>query len=198
VFQQGVTEGVAALVIASVPGLIVALASHYLALRREDQVTRRLIANARMLLGLEVERNRAALDVFWRGMNDLDKEHKEEDAENHLAAIAVGGLLGQMPPHWSFMRWERIAPQALATLSEQDIATIDQSYRDLRAVSDLFNQLVTFTPEERALLDKDHWWFNRYADWRMSTFERLTQVTNRVLAAPNPLHEKSRPSAKSA
>jgi hypothetical protein len=197
--QQSVIEGVAAVIAASVPGVLVALLSHYLTLRRENQVTRRLIANARTLLGLEMERNRAALDAFWRGMNDLDhgmgdldKDREADDAEGHLAGMAYGGLIRQTPPHWSFTRWERIAPQALATLSEQELAEIDQSYRDLRTVSDLFSQLVTFTPEERAILDKDHWWFNRYADWRMSTFQRLAQVTNQVLAAPNPLHKKAR------
>lgn len=198
VFQQSVAASVAALIVASVPGILVALVSHYLTLRREDQLARRLIANARMLLGLEVERNRAALDAFWRGMNDLDKERKEAGAEGHLAAMASGGLLGQTPPHWSYTRWERIAPQALATLSEQDIATIDQSYRDLRSLSDLFSQLVTLTPEERAELERDRFWFNRYAGWRVGTFERLAQVTHGVLAAPNPLHDKSRPSVNKA
>ena len=183
---------IVATAVAALPGILVALLSHYLTQRREDRKTQQMIANARMLLALEMERNRVALATFWRTINDLDKERTATSAEGHLAAMAHAGLLMQTLPHWSFVRWEGISAEAIASLRKQNIEDIDQAYRDLRSATDLYAQLVTLIPEERELLDKDRFWYNRYAGMRLDTFERLTAVANRLLAAPTPLADKSR------
>lgn len=175
-------------VAASLPGILVALFTYYLALRHERQITVRLIANALALLGLELEGNRSALDTFWRGLRALDtEEHSPDDTEHHLAAMAAGGLLGQTLPHWSFVRWERIPSEALGSLDAKGVAELDRIYRDLRDVTDLYTQLITLFPDERALLDRDRFWYNHYAGMRLSTFTRLRTVVERVLTAHHPL-----------
>lgn len=181
------TDGVIALVAAAVPGILVALFTNYLNVRREDDQARRLIANARVLLGMELENNRQALDTFWREINDMDKEGVAEAPQSHLAGMAAGGLLGYAAPHWSFTRWERIFPQVVATLEPKQVAEIDQTYRDLRGISELFEKLVTVSPEERQSLDRDRFWYNRYADMRRATFERLSALVTRASAVRNPM-----------
>lgn len=176
------------LMAASLPGILVALFTYYLSLRHERQVVRQLIASARALLALEMEGNREALATFWRGLNVLDAEgHAPDETEAHLAAMASAGLLMRTLPHWSFVRWERIPAQALATLDAKGIAEIDRIYRDLREVTDLYTQLITLIPEEREQLDRDRFWQNRYAGWRVGTFTRLRAVVERILAAHSPL-----------
>lgn len=181
---------VIALVVAAIPGIIVALFTNYLNVRREDAQARRLIANARVLLSMEIENNRQALGTFWREINGMDKEGVAEAPQSHLAGMAAGGLLGYAAPHWSFTRWERIFPQVVATLDTKQVAEIDQSYRDLRAISELFEKLVTLTPEQRQDLDRDRFWYNRYADWRSVTFERLSALVTRASALQNPMADK--------
>jgi len=180
-------DSVIALVVAAVPGIIVALFTNYLNVRREDAQARRLIANARVLLGMELENNRQALDTFWREINGMDKEGVAEAPQSHLAGMAAGGLLDYAVPRWSFTRWERIFPQVVATLEPKQVAEIDQIYRDLRAISELFEKLVTLTPEERQELDRDRFWYNRYAGWRGAMFERLSALVTRASALQNPM-----------
>ena len=178
------------IVAASVPGLLVALVTQYLALIHEARTARRAVANALALLGLEMERNHDVLKEFWTGINALDTASSREETANHLAAMAAGGLLGQTLPHWSFLRWETATPEAIGALDKKDVEKIDQIYRNLRTVTDLFTQLVTLEPEERAQLEHDRFWANRYADMRSGTFERLGKVVDSVLFANPPLTGK--------
>lgn len=189
IFDSSLTlsDGVIALVVAAVPGIIVAIFTNYLNVRREDAQARRLIANARVLLGMELENNRQALDTFWREINGMDKEGVAEAPQSHLAGMAAEGLLQYAAPRWSFTRWERIFPQVVATLEPKQVAEIDQTYRDLRAISEVFEKLVALTPEERAELDRDRFWYNRYADWRGTMFERLSALVTRASALRNPM-----------
>lgn len=178
------------IIAASVPGILVALVTQYITLIHEARTTRRAIANALALLGLEMERNYDVLKEFWAGINALDTEQSREETANHLAAMVAGGLLGQTLPHWSFLRWETATPEAIGALDKKDVVTIDQLYRNLRTVTDLFTQLVTLQPEERAQLEHDRFWANRYADMRSGTFDRFGKVVESALSTELPLASK--------
>lgn len=144
--------------------------------------TARLSANARMLVQLEVASNRDALGAFWDTLNGLDKEQKPS-AEEHLAGMAYGGMLGYTLPEWSFVRWERFPPQAFGALRTKEVADLDVLYRELRAITEMYAKLVTFSPEERDELNHDRFWYNRFAGWRAPAFERLAQVVGHALSA---------------
>lgn len=183
-----VGDYVAALLIASVPGVLVAVLSQYLSVRHENAVERQMVANAQLLLSLEFENNQQALTTFWTGLNALDKEGHPEDKDAHLIAIVHAGLLNQTAPHWSHVRWQRISPRALAEISPKDLAVMDQCYRELDAISDLFTKLITLSPDEKAYLDGGHrFWYNNFPDIRKDTFAQLDAAVTRALAAPNPL-----------
>lgn len=140
-----------------------------------------------MFLGLEVESNRKALLAFWKEVNALDAENKTGNITDHLAGMARGGLLAYALPHWSFVRWEGFLPQLFAALNKPEIEAVDRFNRDLQAITDLYKQMTTLTPEENAQLERDRFWPQRYAGFRDGTFTRLNEVVTRVLAAPHPL-----------
>ncbi len=123
--NPGIGEVIAALFVASLPGIVVAFLTQYLTQRREDQNTRRLYASARQLLALEVENNRASLDAFWRTIESLDTK-QYQDPKEHLAALAANGLLGYVLPHWSFARWERLEPKTYAAFDQKELTLVDQ------------------------------------------------------------------------
>jgi hypothetical protein len=145
---------VLAIIGATLPGVLVALISDYLSSRREAGEAQRLSANARMLVQLEVASNRDALRTFWDTVNGLDKEQKTS-AEEHLAGMAYGGMIGYTLPEWSFVRWERFPPQAFGALRTKEVAELDMLYRELRAITEMYAKLVTFSPDERDELNKD-------------------------------------------
>lgn len=182
-------EVILSVFIASIPGIIVAYLSQYLSQRHEEQNTRRLYASARRLLALEVENNRASLNSFWRTIDDLDNAH-QQDMKQHLAALAANGLLGYTLPHWSFTRWQRLEPKTYAAFTEKEIVGIDQMNRALESITDLYTALVTLTPGDKAELAKNmdgRFWMNDFADWRVSTYEKLTAAVQQVLNKLNPL-----------
>lgn len=177
------------ILIASIPGMLVAYLSQYLAQRHEDQNTRRLYASARRLLALEVENNRASLEALWRTINGLDKEH-QQDAKQHLAAMAENGFLGYTLPHWSFTRWQHLEPKTYAAFAEKEIVGIDQMNRTLASITDLYTDLVTLTPEDKKDLEKNmggRFWTNDFARDRVSTYDKLVAAVDQVLSAPHPL-----------
>ncbi|MGH2487401.1 MAG: hypothetical protein ACRDHE_15440 [Ktedonobacterales bacterium] len=183
-----VGDYVAALLIASVPGVLVALLTQYLSVRHENAVERQMIANAQLLLSLEFADNQQALANFWTGLNALDKDGHPDDKDAHLEALVTSGLLNQTAPRWSNTRWKRISPRAVAELTAKDLAVLDQTYRDLDSVSDVFAKLITLSPDEKKYLDDGgRWWPQRYVDVRKDTFARLETTVTRVLAASNPL-----------
>jgi hypothetical protein len=188
VFASVFGDSVTALLIASIPGILVALLTQYLNVRHENAVERQLVANAQMLLALEIEDNQRALDAFWADLNVLDKDGHAGEPDAHLEALVTSGLLNQTPPHWSSVRWQRISPRALAELSRKDLAVVDQTYRDLERVGDLFGKLVTLTAEEKKYLDDGgRWWPQRYVDIRKDTYARLDATVRVVATAANPL-----------
>jgi hypothetical protein len=184
-------NGLLALVGAAIPGVLVALVAQYLAQRREDRQERRLGANARALLALEINANLEALRDFWRAINDLDAEHAGEGAEAHLAAMAQAGLLSYALPIFDDTRWKKLPPQALATLGEREVERVYRLYGDLAALTDLYRNVVTLSPEE----EKEYagggsggrFWYTYFAGRHVRSFERLEAVARRVLDAGNPL-----------
>jgi hypothetical protein len=187
---EAALKAVVPLILASFPGVVVAIFTYYLTFLRDASQARRLIANARVLLGMEIEHNRQALDTFWRELNALGRQGAAaaEAPHDQLAAMAAGGVLGYTPPQWSFTRWERVFPQVIATLSPKDVAEIDRAYRDLRSVADLFNKLVTLSPEERQVLEGgNRFWYNRFPDIRGQTFARLAEAVGRLSSFQSPM-----------
>lgn len=100
-----VGDYVTALLIASVPGVLVALLTQSLNVRHENAIERQTVANAQLLLSLEFEDNQQALAGFWTGLNALDKEGHPDDKDAHLQALVTSGLLNQTAPRWSSVRW---------------------------------------------------------------------------------------------
>jgi hypothetical protein len=179
---------------AALPGVLVALIAQYLTQRRESQRQRRVNANTRMLVALEIDANRSELASFWRTINELDTQHRDEGAEAHLAAMAESGLLGYSLPAWSARQWEHLSSQAVGALSPQEITKTYALYADLRALGDLYTQLLTIPPEEKDEYTHggsgQRFWYNYFAGRRVGLFERLRQTVQRVLDAGVPL-EKS-------
>jgi hypothetical protein len=182
-----VNSDVTGVILASVPGVLVALLTYYLRILSEVRQKRQLAENAAALLSLELTRNQESLATFWREINALDKEGAAPGSEEHLAGMASGGLLARVLPHWSFVRWERMPSEALAALNTKALAQIESIYSDLRVITDLYTQLVTLQPDEREELNKDRFWYNRFACMHSGYFAQLTPIVERVLAVRNPL-----------
>jgi len=172
--------------IASLPGVLVALLTYWLSIWRERQRIQQQQNNARALLSLEVESNRAILRQFWDDINRLDKERDTpgRSTHEHLAGMAAGGLLGYARPTWSYVRWDHFPSDALGGLGAAEAQVVDGMYRDLRAIGERYDKMLSIDPEERALLDKDRFWMNRFADPRVRAFEQLGQIVSRALSTP--------------
>jgi hypothetical protein len=179
-----------AFTIAFIPGVLIALLADNLNRRRDTLKERRVNQNARTLLSLEVGANLGALKDFWQTINGLDTEHQRDDPEVHFAAIAQNGLLGYTVPRWSAVRWERLAPQTAGALDERDIFSLTRVYAGLQAITDLYGQILTIPDDERALLDRERFWYNRFAGNRIRFFERLQRQVTETLALGNPLEQK--------
>ena len=95
------TDLIANFLLASVPGVLVALLASALQVRRDNLAEARATRNARQLLSLELEGNRNALRAFWKEINDLDAEHTDVRSDGHLTAITDGGFLTHPLPHWN-------------------------------------------------------------------------------------------------
>jgi hypothetical protein len=174
---------------ATLPGVLIALLGNQLQVQRENSRMSQANTSGRTLIALEIDGNRGALAEYWKTINALDTDQApQKTREAHLAGMAAGGLIGQVVPHWSFVRWEGILPGTLAVLSPTEVTAIDKITRDLHAITDLHTQLITLSPQEMAQLEKDRFWTNRYAGFRLSTFERLEAAVGRVLQAPHPLN----------
>jgi hypothetical protein len=190
-FGNGFWGTFATLLVATVPGVLIALFAQYLNQRRENQQARQLNANARALLALEIDANLAALRDFWQTINALDTEHQSEGAEAHLAGMAQNGLLGYSLPHWSSARWQTFPPQALAILSGAEIERVYRCYSDLGGISDLYTKVVTIPPEEMKEYTQggsgSRFWYNYFAGNHVGAFRRLDALVSRVLSAGDPL-----------
>jgi hypothetical protein len=88
------------------------------------------------------------------------------------------------------MRWERLAPQTAGALDQRDIFSLTRAYTGLQEISALYGQILTIPDDERALLDGDRFWYNRFAGNRIRFFERLQQQVTDTLALGNPLEQK--------
>ena len=54
----------------------------------------------------------------------------------------------------------------------------------------LYGQILTISDDERAILDRGRFWYNRFAGNRIRFFERLQQQVTETLALGNPLEQK--------
>jgi hypothetical protein len=174
------------ILLAAIPGVLIALLTHWLDIRRQNQLMRQESQNGRKLLGLEITSNRAALTAFWQQINDLDKDKTAKETKSHVAAMAEGGLLSYALPQWNFTRWHHSQPDWLATLSGKEVEQIDGFYRDLQLIADLHARLITLTPQEQTYLEMGsnaRFWTLRYGEMRDVLFDRLTKVVNRAVAA---------------
>ena len=181
------SDQITGVILASVPGVLVALLTYYLRILGEVRQKRHLAENAAALLSLELTRNQEALATFWREINALDEKSAAAGSEEHLAGMAYGGLLARVLPHWSYVRWERMPSAALATLNAKAFTELDSIYSDLRVITDLYTQLVTLQPDEREQLNNDRFWYNRFAYLHSGYFAQLSPIVERILAARNPL-----------
>jgi len=181
---------VLAFVIAFIPGVLIALLADNLGRRRQAERERRISGNARTLVALEVGANLNALKDFWETINNLDTEPQGKTLEEHAAAMAQNGLLGYTAPRWSVVRWERLAPQTAGALDQRDIFSLTRVYNGLQEISDLYGQILTIPDDERAILDHDRFWYNRFAGNRIRFFERLQRQVTETLSLGNPLDQK--------
>jgi hypothetical protein len=186
--------------LATLSGVIVALFTGWLSAGREAAEERRLLANARTLLALEVRSNREALRAFWHTVSALgDGASKSEDAAasgqpadpvEQLAALYAGGLATYTAPSFSTVRWHGLEPRTVAALTPREIAALDGLYRELRDVTDLYGRVTTITPSDWAELQKNvggRFWNLDLARDRKQLFSRLSAAVVRVVDAPEPL-----------
>jgi hypothetical protein len=183
--------------LAALSGVIVALFTHYLSLRREADAGRRLRANTRALLEMEVRSNRTALGDFWRTINALgaksppaDGTPIPADSVEHLADIYANGLISYTLPAWSTVRWEALEPRTVASLHSGEVYALDAMYRALADISDLYGRVTKLTAEDLAELGKNaggRFWHLDLARERQPLFARLSAAVARALDAPDPL-----------
>ncbi len=173
-------------VIAAVPGIIVALVGQYFSYRQEEARYQQMIANGRRLVFLELRANMAAFRGFWREINDLDAEHNTDDLTKHLEGMAYGGLLEHPAPRWSFARWESSESDTLAALNAKEVEQLEQINLDLRAFTDLYTRIITLSPQEQTQISSggssQRFWAGYFANWRQDQFTRLNQMANRILS----------------
>ncbi|HLW03383.1 MAG TPA: hypothetical protein VKT82_32360 [Ktedonobacterales bacterium] len=181
------TEFIANFFLASVPGVLIALLAFALQIQRDNQLEMRASRNARQLLSLELESNRAALKAFWQEINALDTENAEIGSDEHLTAMTENGFLTYPLPHWNTTRWQPATPSWLNLLDEKEVELVDRIYRNLELISDMHTRMVTLTPQEQELLSSDRFWASRYASMRNRLYPRLVDLVNRTLTAQNPL-----------
>jgi hypothetical protein len=179
-----------AFLIAFIPGVLIALLADTLSRRRDTQRERRVNENARALLALEVGANLGALTDFWQTINGLDTEPQGKSLEEHAAAMAQNGLLGYTAPRWSVTRWERLAPQTAGALDTRDIFSLTRTYTGLQEITDIYGMILAIPDDERAILDQDRFWYNRFAGNRIRFFERLQKQVTETLVLGNPLEQK--------
>lgn len=189
--NNNIWEIILSIFIVSVPGMLVALLSQYLQQRHENRNTQRLYANARRLLALEVENNRASLNTFWTTINKLDAE-QHQDSTEHLAAMLYNGLVGYELPLWSFSRWERLEADAFGAFSEKELAGIDQMNRILKSITELYSSLTTLTADYKTELGQNvsgRFWGNQMARDRYPTYDKLTAAVQQVIGVPSPMEK---------
>src|SRR5258707_1859534 len=109
--------------LAALSGVIVALFTHYLSLRRGAAAERRLRANTRALLEMEIRSNRTALGDFWHTVNALgvkgspaDGPPIPADSVEHLADMYANRLISYTLPAWSSARSDGLLPPPAALL----------------------------------------------------------------------------------
>jgi hypothetical protein len=187
IFGDATTSDVTGIILAAIPGVLVALLAQALSQRADARQARRLETSARAMLALEVESNRETLSSFWRTINQLDADAKDTESVEHLAGMTYGGLLTYVAPSLSTVRWDHLAPEVYGAFTAKEILALDSFYRGLSGVSELYGRLVKLNAEERAELDKDRFWYNRFADWRIVTFKHLSQTATQTLGVGNPL-----------
>jgi len=175
--------------LAAVPGILVALLSHRLDVNDRAKRAAVASANARRLLELEILGNRTALADFWKLINGLDEANNPKDSEQHLAQMFSRGLLSYILPLWSTARWNANHPEWLDVISTAEIEQINQFYRDLQGITDLYAQIIRFpfTPDEMKQIENDRFWYNRLAGWRLPLFKRSSAIIDPLLARPLPL-----------
>jgi hypothetical protein len=106
---------------------------------------------------------------------------------DHRTAFTAAGFLTYPLPHWNTMRWQPATPAWLRLLTDGEIAQVDRIYRDLDTIADLHRRIVTLTPGEQELMDKDRFWASRFTSMRNVVFPRFVELVDRTLAASNPL-----------
>jgi hypothetical protein len=181
------TEFLANFLLASVPGVLIALLAFRLQVRRDNLAEARATKNARQLLSLELEGNRTALNDFWNEINNLDTQHFDMRSDDHLTAVTEAGFLTYPLPHWNTTRWQPATPAWLEVLTEGEVALVDRIYRDLDTIADMHKRIVTLTPSEQELMDKDRFWASRFTSMRNRLFARFVDLVDRTLTASNPL-----------
>jgi hypothetical protein len=204
-------SGIIGALLATLSGAVVALFTGYLAAGREAARERRLLANARALLALEVRSNRDALTAFWHtvtvlGASQSEGEHAATgitwagqaagspvpiaDPVDQLAAMYAGGLATYSLPAWSTTRWHGIEPRTVAALSADEVIALDRLYRALREISDLYSRIATITPSDWSDLQKNvggRFWNRDLARDRTPLFARLGAAVAYACDAPDPL-----------
>jgi hypothetical protein len=175
-----VTGSILGFFAASVPGIIVALLSDFLANRREERRQKQRETNARGLLQREFEGNRNALKQFWDTINGLDGE-KQTQSEQHLAGMAQHGLFSYSLPRWESTRWNGMDSDLLGALNPKDLAAYDQFYRDLEAITDAYTKMTVLSSQEMDLYNRERFWYNRYGGDYGPNFERLRGIVEREL-----------------
>jgi hypothetical protein len=176
-----INDPLIATLLAAIPGILTALATDWLARAREAARLRRANQNARTLVVREVQGNRAALQSFWNEINGLDKENVESVAQ-HLGNMALNGLLSIPLPRWTDARWERVIPEAPLAFNQAELAALDQFYRDLNLISDVFTKMITFTPQQMELYNRERFWYLRYGESYAPNYTDLKKIVERALA----------------
>ncbi|WIG57931.1 MAG: hypothetical protein OJF49_000676 [Ktedonobacterales bacterium] len=169
--------------VASAPGIAVALVTHWLNLWRESARARLARENARALLMVEITSDRGALAAFWSEINGLDTDANGESTEEHLTAMASAGWLGVPLPEWDFARWEHFPADALSAWEPKELLDIDRFYRTLRSITERYTAMMAIEPEERAEL-QNRFWANRFAGARVERFKIVARLVGQALDFP--------------
>lgn len=105
--------------------------------------------------------------------------------------MAQRGLLGYALPQWEVAQWEQLSPQTMGALTANETQLVYALYAGLRAITAVYDKLVTIPPEEMKTYTQggsgERFWYNYFAPAHVVYFVRLDQLVRHILDGGNPL-----------
>jgi hypothetical protein len=182
-------DGIIAILVASIPGILVAWFGSYLNVRENREQIRMLGRNARAQLRLEIDGNLNIVQTYQQELHALDTGHSTE-SQTRMKDMINRGLFQTPLPPWSVVRWEQLPAVALPQFSPTEIEAVEKLYQALAQIRALYQHVVTFSSEQERELGTTDAANLRIAGQKITVFARLEKQVALIAQTPNPLNGK--------